>query len=60
MEIDLVWMFPHRMDSLATFVAVTLELECIKCATYILNTTNITLKKVNQAFAIIIKTVAFL
>ena len=45
---------------LATFAVVPLESESINCGTYKLNTTNLTWKKVNQAFAITIERVVYI
>ena len=60
MEIVLVGCFLFSCLPLATFVVAPPETESINCGSYILNTTNVTLKKVNQAFAITIKRVVYL
>ena len=54
------WVFPIYCILLATLVFVLPESESINCGTYILNTTNLAWKKVNQAFAITIKRVVYL
>ena len=62
MEIVLVGSSPICCIPLASFVVVVVprESESINCGTYILNTTNLTWKKVNQALAIPIKKVVYL
>ena len=57
MEIVLVEFSPISCVLLRTFVVVPPESKFINCGTCILNTTNLTWKKVNKAFAIIIKRV---
>ena len=60
MEIVLVGCPPICCISLATFVVVPPESESINCGAYKMNTTNLTWKKLNQAFAITIKRVVYL
>ena len=60
MEIVLVRCPPICCIPLATFVVVSSQSESINCGAYILNTTNLKQKKVNQAFAITIKRVVYL
>ena len=57
MEIVLVACSPICCIPLANFVVVPPESVSINCGAYMLNTSNFTWKKVNQAFAITIKRV---